>query len=275
MPRDNNGACASKTPPGYLKRLLQLTQYGRLNDAQHGSEDICAAKVGVARGGYSQPISDWWAWDGTGTGRCINRDRVNWTFAIISIVLDVWMMAIPLWNIRDLKLHWKKLGAAAMFLVGALTTIVSCVRLKFLADIPSSSNPTQVLFDIIRWSTVECFTSVACACMLVFRLMLDGLFPKAFGTGSRNKSKGSSGRSRYDKNVSTGQPYSGPIYLGPTTFSVRSELAGDGKRIQPGPYWAVNSTSDLQGNPSQTRGDEEGLPLELLESQGGNDVRRY
>lgn len=39
----------------------------------------------------------------------------------MSIALDVWMLAIPLWQLRGLKLHWKKkIGVAAMFIVGTL-----------------------------------------------------------------------------------------------------------------------------------------------------------
>ena len=40
---------------------------------------------------------------------------------MVSVVIDVWMIAIPLSQIRKLELHWKKkVGAAIMFLTGTL-----------------------------------------------------------------------------------------------------------------------------------------------------------
>ncbi|GAB1313475.1 hypothetical protein MFIFM68171_03685 [Madurella fahalii] len=133
------------------------------------------------------PIEYWWVWDGSPGGKCMSKDGVQWSSAIISIVLDVWMMAIPLWNVRKLKLHWKKkIGVTAMFLVGAFVTIVCCIRLAYLHDITKSMNPTQVLFDIIRWSTIEGFTSSVCACMPALRQMLVRVFPKTLGSGTNN-----------------------------------------------------------------------------------------
>lgn len=61
-------------------------------------------------------------------------------------------------------------------------TIVSCIRLKFLRDIVTSVNPTQTLFDIVRWSTIEGNTSIYCACMPMMRQILVRFFPRALGT---------------------------------------------------------------------------------------------
>ncbi|KAK4658858.1 hypothetical protein QC762_105250 [Podospora pseudocomata] len=135
------------------------------------------------------PIEDWYKWDGTGTGKCLNKDAIQWSCAIISIVLDVWMIGIPLWSMRIVKLHWKKkVGVGAMFAVGLLVTIVCCIRLRYIADITSSQNPTQDLFNIIRWSTIEGFTSSVCACMPFIRQVLVRIFPKAMRTGTTKKS---------------------------------------------------------------------------------------
>lgn len=39
----------------------------------------------------------------------------------MSIALDLWILAIPLWQLRSLKMHWKKkVGVALMFCVGTL-----------------------------------------------------------------------------------------------------------------------------------------------------------
>lgn len=69
-----------------------------------------------------QPIAFYWTkWDGLQQGTCFDINATGWSNAAISIALDIWMLAIPLWQLRALKLHWKKkIGVAAMFIVGTL-----------------------------------------------------------------------------------------------------------------------------------------------------------
>jgi hypothetical protein len=44
-----------------------------------------------------------------------------WANAASSIVLDLWMLVLPLSQLRVLQLHWKKkVGVALMFSVGVL-----------------------------------------------------------------------------------------------------------------------------------------------------------
>lgn len=51
----------------------------------------------------------------------LNANAIGWANAAISVALDVWMLAVPLWNLKRLNLHWKKkVGVAAMFVVGTL-----------------------------------------------------------------------------------------------------------------------------------------------------------
>lgn len=68
------------------------------------------------------PISFYWTkWDGEHTGQCLSISNIAWANAAISIALDFWMLAIPLWQLRKLRMHWKrKVGVALMFIVGAL-----------------------------------------------------------------------------------------------------------------------------------------------------------
>lgn len=69
-----------------------------------------------------QPISYFWKqWDGLHQGSCASTNAITWSHASISIALDLWILAIPLWQLRSLKLHWKKkIGVAVMFCVGTL-----------------------------------------------------------------------------------------------------------------------------------------------------------
>lgn len=65
----------------------------------------------------------WWQWSGEPGhhGTCIDIMAVGWSNAAASIAIDGWMLAIPLWQLRSLKLDLrKKVGVAMMFCVGTL-----------------------------------------------------------------------------------------------------------------------------------------------------------
>ena len=69
-----------------------------------------------------RPIYYFWTkWDGLHDGHCLDINAVAWSNAAINIALDLWVLAIPLWELRTLQLHWKKkIGVALMFCVGTL-----------------------------------------------------------------------------------------------------------------------------------------------------------
>ncbi|KAG4253257.1 hypothetical protein FPRO03_07217 [Fusarium proliferatum] len=136
------------------------------------------------------PVSYFWLnWDGEHKGTCMNSTAIGWANASISVAVDVWMLAVPLWYLRKLKLHWKKkIGVAAMFIVGTFVTVVSIIRLQFLVDLGSSHNPTYDQTDISIWSTVEINVGIICASMPALRVILVRLFP-SLGGSSYDSSK--------------------------------------------------------------------------------------
>lgn len=72
----------------------------------------------------------WEGWGGEGggrrPGRCINRKAFHVAAAVVSITIDIWMLAIPLWCIRGLRMGvWKKMGVAGMFAIGMLWVALS------------------------------------------------------------------------------------------------------------------------------------------------------
>lgn len=71
---------------------------------------------------HCQPISFFWEkWDKAHTGHCINTNALTGSNAAISIALDIWMLAIPMSQLRSLNLDWKKkIGVGLMFCVGTL-----------------------------------------------------------------------------------------------------------------------------------------------------------
>lgn len=100
-------------PEPRIRRVLWATQ--ALN-AMFGIAYVFAAIF------QCSPISyNWTRWDGEHEGSCIDITALAWSNAIVSIVFDIWMLAIPMHQLRKLKLHWKrKVGVGIMFIVGTL-----------------------------------------------------------------------------------------------------------------------------------------------------------
>jgi len=69
-----------------------------------------------------RPISFFWThWDGLHEGHCVEPNAIAWSNAITNIAFDLWILAIPLSQLRGLQLHWKKkAGVAIMFCLGTL-----------------------------------------------------------------------------------------------------------------------------------------------------------
>lgn len=69
-----------------------------------------------------QPLSYYWKmWDRQHEGKCLDINSIAWSNAGISIGIDLWMLALPLLQLRKLNLDWrKKIGVAIMFCVGTL-----------------------------------------------------------------------------------------------------------------------------------------------------------
>lgn len=141
-----------------------------------------------------QPISYYWtSWDKEGKGKCININALAWSNAGMSIALDVWMLAVPLYEIFHLQLSWrKKISVTLMFCVGTFVTVVSILRLQSLVHFATSMNPTWDQTEVINWSNIEINIGIICTCMPALRVMLVRLSPKVFGT-----TKGTSQRRYY------------------------------------------------------------------------------
>ncbi|KAJ8113594.1 hypothetical protein OPT61_g4317 [Boeremia exigua] len=132
-----------------------------------------------------QPISHYWTyWDGVDNGgKCFDINALAWANAAISIAVDVWMLVIPLLQVRKLNMaRKKKIAVSLMFMVGTFVTVVSVLRLHSLVAFAKSSNPTWDQWDVAHWSIVEINVGIICACMPTFRSLLANILPKVFGS---------------------------------------------------------------------------------------------
>ncbi|KAF4452172.1 hypothetical protein F53441_4911 [Fusarium austroafricanum] len=91
-----------------------------------------------------QPISFYWkGWDQLHKGHCIGINSIAWAIAAVGIIMDFWMLAIPISQLIGLQMKWKrKLAVASMFGVGTFVTVVSILRLRYLVAFGNSNNPT-------------------------------------------------------------------------------------------------------------------------------------
>jgi hypothetical protein len=69
-----------------------------------------------------QPIRYFWnRWHGEMDGVCLDVNGIAWANAGVGIALDLWILALPLSQIKALNMHYKKkIGIALMFSVGIL-----------------------------------------------------------------------------------------------------------------------------------------------------------
>ncbi|TQV91231.1 Extracellular membrane protein, 8-cysteine region, CFEM [Cordyceps javanica] len=138
------------------------------------------------------PIPFFWKkyTDPMAAGHCIDINTFGWTHAAVSIAVDVWLIAIPLSQLRKLQLHWKKkIGVTLMFLLGTFVTVVSILRLQSLIYLARSFNPTWDQWVVAWWSTIEVHVGMICASLPTLRLVLVRMWPRVFSTTvSRSKS---------------------------------------------------------------------------------------
>ncbi|KLO96752.1 integral membrane protein PTH11 [Fusarium fujikuroi] len=129
---------------------------------------------------YFPPISFYWkGWDQLHKGHCIGINGLAWAIAAVGIILDLWMLAIPISQLIHLQMKWKrKLAVASMFGVGTFVTVVSILRLRYLVAFGNSSNPTWDSFDTCYWSVIELNVGIWCACMPNLRVLMLKTFPR-------------------------------------------------------------------------------------------------
>ncbi|KAI0163741.1 CFEM domain-containing protein [Pestalotiopsis sp. NC0098] len=138
--------------------------------------------------GQCVPLTHFWTQFEGSQGRCIDFDALAWAHGAISIAIDVWLITIPIYQLRHLQLSpWKKAGVSAMFFVGSFVTVISIVRLVFLVQMQGSINLTWDYFPVCLWSTVEVTVGVMCTCMPTLRLILVGV-TRRVSTTIREKS---------------------------------------------------------------------------------------
>ncbi|KAF9877881.1 CFEM domain-containing protein [Colletotrichum karsti] len=114
-----------------------------------------------------RPLSLYWlGWNTDHSNVCFDFNKLIVTHAFINIVLDVWMLILPLTQLYGLNLILrKKIGVMLMFSVGLFITAVSAIRISTMLHFTKSSNVTSESLWVYVWTFTELCVGVFAACM--------------------------------------------------------------------------------------------------------------
>ncbi|TLS22090.1 uncharacterized protein PpBr36_09335 [Pyricularia pennisetigena] len=124
------------------------------------------------------PISyTWTRWPGDGDhsdGSCINIKAVVWVNGALSVILNAWMLYLPLSQLHGMNLpRRKQIIIGVMFGLGAFVSVVSVLRLQGLNNYGYSVvDPTWDYYPSVIWSVLEFTVGILCACLSAARGVL-------------------------------------------------------------------------------------------------------
>ncbi|CAO2653666.1 Nn.00g030770.m01.CDS01 [Neocucurbitaria sp. VM-36] len=155
-----------------------------------------------------KPIAASWNPLLLGTAVCINRGAIYIATAVIGVVTDVILIALPIPTIWGLQMPMKqKIGLTAIFGIGSITMVTSIVRLVVL--LPSLTNPdaTWVIAEGSLWIIVEANLFIICCCLPTLRRFFRHVAPRMIGeSGGESENKNLSSRNRGLRTWGSGGP---------------------------------------------------------------------
>ncbi|KAH4268626.1 hypothetical protein HBI38_042840 [Parastagonospora nodorum] len=133
---------------------------------------------------------------------CINRGGIYIAQAVIGIVTDVLLLALPIPTVLKLQMPTKqKFGLVGIFAVGSITIVTSIVRLIILLPSLTTADQTWVIGEGCLWIFIEANLLIMCCCLSTLRRFFKHFAPRLIGetssTGnSKSRSRGFSNNAR-------------------------------------------------------------------------------
>ncbi|KAK1574400.1 CFEM domain-containing protein [Colletotrichum navitas] len=114
-----------------------------------------------------RPISYFWdGWMKESEGQCIDYNVSTISYSTFQLILDVILLVTPATQIWNLNMSLKKkIGVYLIFGTGIFLTAVGAYRIRALAMLTTSTNPTVNTYETAIWSNVELCTGVFVACL--------------------------------------------------------------------------------------------------------------
>ncbi|TLS21531.1 uncharacterized protein PpBr36_10274 [Pyricularia pennisetigena] len=135
------------------------------------------------------PMSYYWTqWNSPRNGSCIvNKRYPSFGHSIVGVLLDFWILGLPLTLISTLNMSkGTKIAAASMYCLGALlavasVTVISIIRVIILMkDLNISSDLLSNYTAVTKWSQAEMATAIVCACIIPAKQFCFRVLPLPF-----------------------------------------------------------------------------------------------
>ncbi|KAJ5157760.1 uncharacterized protein N7482_008860 [Penicillium canariense] len=113
--------------------------------------------------------------------KCANNEALWMSYSIINLILDLSVLALPIYPLSKLKLtRDKRIGLFVVFSMGTFVCITTVIRTSTLVQSASDKDPTSGPIPATIWSVVEANTGIICTCLPVFKHPLQFFFPRLF-----------------------------------------------------------------------------------------------
>ncbi|KAM0475911.1 hypothetical protein ACHAPX_006793 [Trichoderma viride] len=149
---------------------------------------IIAWSIGAVASTIFQCVPVAGAWNKKLDATCINTDIFWIAYAVMNILTDVMVLALPIAPIMALQLSTRnKLMICAIFLMGGFVTVTSILRAASVKNsLANKSDTTWNFIDRGIWTLIEANCGIIGACLPALRQPLARTFPHIFGSISRN-----------------------------------------------------------------------------------------
>ncbi|EFQ34550.1 CFEM domain-containing protein [Colletotrichum graminicola M1.001] len=158
-------------PEGVFRRALWYTQLFNL---------LLLISFLAATIASCQPVEYFWiGWSKETEGKCIDVNVFGLCHGAINVALDVWMLALPISQIYQLKMDPKqKMGVMLMLGVGIFLVGVSAYRIRALTSFAVSFNATANTYETSIWSHIELCVGILVACLPSTRQLWGMVVPR-------------------------------------------------------------------------------------------------
>ncbi|TLD14587.1 hypothetical protein PspLS_11006 [Pyricularia sp. CBS 133598] len=122
--------------------------------------------IWVTMGNVCKPVTHFWT-QFTGTpGTCIDINTFFLALAIINMLIDFYVLLIPIPQILALNMSTRKKGAVlGLMLIGGFVCVASILRCVYLSELSRAADVTFAMGPVFIWSAIEpCFAIVG-ACL--------------------------------------------------------------------------------------------------------------
>ncbi|KAI1341699.1 hypothetical protein F5Y15DRAFT_345039 [Xylariaceae sp. FL0016] len=152
----------------FYKRIFRIPQAERIILGTLIAVILTSVPIIIAALTWCTPIQHiWLKWDGEHHGgRCIDYTAFLYVAWIIFIVVDLWIIWIPIPLVAKLQISTKKKCLVSiMFCTGLLVIAISVYKIKLVHIYTTGKNFPIDVIDMIIWAGLELDLGVICACM--------------------------------------------------------------------------------------------------------------